>query len=90
MMSKLFLAVFAIVATLSQAFVPAPNAWTGRVSSARIARAAPLKMSAAEYAALQLTGHSPHSTGPDMCRIMVELAGFSTRALPSRDRRPCF
>ena len=46
MMSKLVLAVFAIVATLSQAFVPASNSWTGRVSNARIARAAPLQMSA--------------------------------------------
>jgi len=35
-------------------------------------------VSPVEFAALQITGHSPHATGADMCRFMGERAGFST------------
>ena len=45
-----------------------------------IASQAPLCMAAAEFDALQLTGHSPHTTGCDMVRFAGERAGFSMPA----------
>ena len=48
-----------------------------RAAFKRLMSMAPLKMSAAEFDALHITTHSPHTSGPDMARV------FGARHLPA-------